>query len=35
MHGPGAGFDLAMAGLLVLLGYLLLLYLSHVVLVAR
>jgi putative membrane protein len=35
VHGPGARFDLAMAGMLVLLGCSLLLYLSHAVVAAR
>jgi len=35
VRGPGARFDLAMAGLLVLLGLSLLLYLSHAVVLAR
>ena len=35
LRGPGARYDLAMAGLLVLLGCSILLYLSHAVVVAR
>ena len=35
LQGPGERFDLAMAGLLVLLGFSILLYLSHAVVMAR